>query len=401
MSVRAPDKRPGTHRRSGRRRRVDAHEPPLFGFAPPPTPRDTGVGRHRPRRRRGAVRTVLVRLLWTLLLSGLLIGGAALYFQSQKRPVTRVPPKPPAGSPALLAWSVHGTGRSYMAVVGLPPGRPPVVVAVPGQTQVDLPSGGPKMIEQAGPTPGTVVAALQAAFDQPIGHYLVTEVGDFENLIDRLGGISVLLEEPITWEGQDFGPGDATLTGGAAALYLETAAPQDVTGRWEDVLTGVLGSVGGPNFAQLSLGTTDDPAMVSSLLVRARGAAVLELPTAPIEGSEGIQVDRRALNDMRLSRFPGIGGKLVRVIVLNGNGKPGIGDAISTLLAPAGYRVVASQNMSSFDTPVTQVIAATTDFLGQANKVHDLLGVGKVYVGPQPTGIADITIVVGKDYAEA
>jgi hypothetical protein len=32
-----------------------------------------------------------------------------------------------------------------------------------------------------------------------------------------------------------------------------------------------------------------------------------------------------------------------------------------------------------------------------AEAVRALSGVGKVYVGPQPTGIADITIVAGRD----
>jgi hypothetical protein len=92
---------------------------------------------------------------------------------------------------------------------------------------------------------------------------------------------------------------------------------------------------------------------------------------------------------------------LIRVIVLNGNGQPGNGSEISTLLAPSGYRVVSSQNLGSFDAEETQVIAATTELLGKANDVRGLLGLGRVYVGSQPTGIADITIVVGKDYSQA
>jgi hypothetical protein len=35
-----------------------------------------------------------------------------------------------------------------------------------------------------------------------------------------------------------------------------------------------------------------------------------------------------------------------------------------------------------------------------AEEVRGLLRLGKVYVGPQPTGIADITLVVGKDYSQ-
>jgi hypothetical protein len=162
----------------------------------------------------------------------------------------------------------------------------------------------------------------------------------------------------------------------------------------------VLGALGAPNLAVGSLGAMENPLLVPSLLARAKGAPVLELPTAIIEGSGGRQVDTRALNALRLSHFPGIEGKLVRVIVLNGNGQPGVGAEISTLLAPSGYRVVSSQNTETFDASETQVIAATTEFLAAADEVRGLMGLGKVYVGPQPTGIADITIVVGKDYSQ-
>ena len=40
-------------------------------------------------------------------------------------------------------------------------------------------------------------------------------------------------------------------------------------------------------------------------------------------------------------------------------------------------------------------------FLGRAQDVQRLMGAGNVYVGSQPTGIADITIVVGKDFTGA
>ncbi len=69
------------------------------------------------------------------------------------------------------------------------------------------------------------------------------------------------------------------------------------------------------------------------------------------------------------------------------------------MLAPSGYRVVSSQNPETFDTSETQVVAAMTEFLTEAEQVRGPLGLGKVYVGPQPTGIADITIVMGKDYS--
>ena len=45
-----------------------------------------------------------------------------------------------------------------------------------------------------------------------------------------------------------------------------------------------------------------------------------------------------------------------------------------------------------------QVVAGDESFIPEADQVVATLGVGKVYVGVQPTGIADVTIIVGKDF---
>jgi hypothetical protein len=59
---------------------------------------------------------------------------------------------------------------------------------------------------------------------------------------------------------------------------------------------------------------------------------------------------------------------------------------------------VAIQEASRRIIASTEVVASGDSFLPQAQQVQQLLKVGTVYVGTQPTGIADITIVMGKDY---
>ena len=61
-------------------------------------------------------------------------------------------------------------------------------------------------------------------------------------------------------------------------------------------------------------------------------------------------------------------------------------------------RIVAAQDDAYHNEPLTQVVASDSSFLPQAQQVIALLKAGNVYVGAQPTGIADITIVVGKDF---
>jgi hypothetical protein len=133
------------------------------------------------------------------------------------------------------------------------------------------------------------------------------------------------------------------------------------------------------------------------LLQRAHGATVVEVPTGPsVQG--GVAPDPKQLKTLISSRIGPALGELVRVIVENGNGRPGQGAAIGELLAPRGFLVVASQNASSFDVAQSQIVAANQSFLPWASEAQGLLGAGKVYLGTQPTGVADVTIVVGKDF---
>lgn len=86
------------------------------------------------------------------------------------------------------------------------------------------------------------------------------------------------------------------------------------------------------------------------------------------------------------------------VIVLNGTGAPGVGESVAAHLIPAGFRVVVSQNASSFDHADTLVVANTADLRPVAERVRRLLGVGSVSVAGVPSGLGDVTIVVGRDY---
>lgn len=47
--------------------------------------------------------------------------------------------------------------------------------------------------------------------------------------------------------------------------------------------------------------------------------------------------------------FGGPATEAVPVIVLNGNGVPGIGEAVAERIIPGGFRVAVSQNASDFD----------------------------------------------------
>jgi hypothetical protein len=88
----------------------------------------------------------------------------------------------------------------------------------------------------------------------------------------------------------------------------------------------------------------------------------------------------------------------VNVIVLNGSGLPGVGELVAEQIVPDGFRVVVSQNAANFDHDETLVVVGSADDVALGERVRDLLGTGSVNVSVA-SGIAPVTIVVGKDFA--
>jgi len=87
-----------------------------------------------------------------------------------------------------------------------------------------------------------------------------------------------------------------------------------------------------------------------------------------------------------------------RVEVLNGNGRIGTTGPIAALLVDQGYRIVKTDNADRDDFAETQVIAQGLEHQQDAIDVQRLLGSGEVLLElRQPSGIVDLTIIVGRD----
>ncbi|HEY3374413.1 MAG TPA: LytR C-terminal domain-containing protein [Candidatus Aquicultor sp.] len=91
----------------------------------------------------------------------------------------------------------------------------------------------------------------------------------------------------------------------------------------------------------------------------------------------------------------------VRIIVLNGSGKPGAGKQISDKLVPSGYMIIDVKNASSFDYKTTQIVAYKEDVMDKAKIVQQLLGVGDVVYHPVSQDVAEIAIIAGQDLKPA
>ena len=169
--------------------------------------------------------------------------------------------------------------------------------------------------------------------------------------------------------------------GGAAALQIVLKALAQAGATWDasDLaeahngghVVDALSAVSGPNVVILQ---TDE---VASGVFRA----------SPEHVSQAL-----------VDAFGGPGTEATPVIVLNGNGEPGIGEKVAERLIPGGFRVAVSQNASEFDHPETLIVVGSPDDVGLADRVRDLLGVGSVSVSVG-SGIAPVTVVVGEDFS--
>ncbi|TML02084.1 MAG: hypothetical protein E6G40_01450, partial [Actinobacteria bacterium] len=186
--------------------------PPLDDWPPPEIKARWAAQRERQRRNRELRRKSLLGLV---VIAALVAGIVAL---------TKIGGKghsPPAASPPrseLLAWSVNLGLQRLVTVVAVPGDRPPVAVAIPNATQVDIP-GGPTTIGAASSTTGLTVAAVQSSLGRRVDHYLITDASTVMSLVNQVGGVTVQAESSFAFQGQELGPGQVKLTGGAVLAY--------------------------------------------------------------------------------------------------------------------------------------------------------------------------------------
>jgi hypothetical protein len=278
----------------------------------------------------------------------------------------------------------------------VPPGDPPFAVVAPDDTRVDLPNGAPLTAGQASSTGAASIETAQALVNRRIGHYVYSTPADIAALVDRLGGITFGAQGSIIVNGVPVGPGRTTATGAQVEAYLVGGTGVDRWVRWEDVLSGLLDSKAVPSAWSPVPGRTDTQSTVAALLRDAHGATVVDMPTEHVFGL--LKVDSDGVNAIVDASLKDSVAGLVRVIVQNGNGLPGMGQQVGEALAPYGYRVVDSQNAGSFDEAQTKILASGQEFMRWAEEARGVLGAGMVYLDPQPTGVADVVIIVGKDF---
>jgi len=303
-------------------------------------------------------------------------------------------PEGPAGPSRMLALSVSGTALPHMAVIGAASERRPgAALPIPMEMITIVPGQGETETAQVAQLPG---ASMQVALSNTVGAwaeaYAVITLRQLAVIVDREGGLTVDLPLPVTTGVGVLGPGSTSLTGAQVRALLSVQS-DDAPTYWASVLEGLLAAP--PTLQTGDLAASNGVEVVQQILDGAQGGGTLGFPTKVVAGTVTVAAQPDldgVVTDAFGTQTP------IPAIVQNGNGAPGVGEEVGRMIIPAGFRIVLSQNAATFGLPTTDVIANGDEHLAAAKAARKALGVGRVGVSQVPSGLGDITIVVGEDF---
>ncbi len=270
---------------------------------------------------------------------------------------------------ALLPAVVGSTGFGATGALVIPPSA---IVVVPGQ--------GESTVEDALELePGSAATAISNLLGVWIDDTATLRASQVAQVADETSGVEI--------------GGDAT--GGAEVSTMLGEPDPGGVASLQIVLKAL--ATAGASWDASDLADADNGAHVADALSAVSESNVVTLETDEVASgvfrSSAEQVSRGLVD-----AFGGPATEATPVIVLNGNGVPGVGEQVAERLIPGGFRVALSQNAAEFDHPETLIVVGSPDDVGLAERVRDLLGVGSVSVSVG-SGIAPVTVVVGEDFS--
>lgn len=87
-----------------------------------------------------------------------------------------------------------------------------------------------------------------------------------------------------------------------------------------------------------------------------------------------------------------------RVIILNGNGLPGIARSAADKLLAGDFRIIDIKNAANFNYQKTEIITYTDLGNKYVKTVKQSLGVGIIKKNQIPQDVTDLVVILGKDY---
>lgn len=298
-------------------------------------------------------------------------------------------------APAQLMMFAVQADQPFAAIIGTAAPRPPEIVAVPYNLLTTMPGAGlgsvALAVRQSGALGRTVIANLLGAW---IPHYVSITTDELSSLITQRGGITLNFTRAVRSGDDTLGPGPMKLPGPKVVLYMTESRGGERNYRWEQVLQALFkeGSIPLSKDAQ-----SDDLAAAGAVLAAAKGAIVSEFPSSP--GNAGYRdADPETTSQMLAGTFGIRLGLPEPVTLLNGIDRPALAQAVTSELVPAGFRVTVYGDARGMHHQQSLIYVTNQDAVAFAAKIKEALGVGRVLLSKQQSGLSDITVIVGKDY---
>ena len=136
--------------------------------------------------------------------------------------------------------------------------------------------------------------------------------------------------------------------------------------------------------------------------IPSESVALVPLPVKPISLGDQtfFEPQRQEVAELLLSWWGvklGAEDNIIRVIVYNGAGIPGIAGEAAQVLIRNGMRVIDTKNADRFDYDES-LIVVQDGTLENGQRVKDVLGVGTIVDQPSEQDVADIIVIIGTDY---
>jgi hypothetical protein len=388
--------------------------------AEPPAPVPTAdILVSRPPRRRLPVVALVVALLVAVAAGGVLYGlrsdpaaGGSGAVGRQSTLLVQV--RGDDGS--AVASALYGSGGGQDGVAVLLPSR--VIAVVPGAGEQML--GGVLGLDDGTALARSTVADLLGV---RVDSHWVLDRAALVALVDAVDGVVVDLATDLVRGRTVVVPagGGRPLTGEQAAmLLLDRPADTDdiqyqprVQAVLQSVLTRLPADVSRVVSA-LPASSRPDAAALRRLpeLARASADRSLLYQTLPVkaldtDGTPTYSLDTAGVDSLVRARLasavlPGRGQEGKRVLVVNGAGTPGLGQSVRNRIVPKGFTFVGSRNETPFGRGQTVVVAFSGEAgtLARAAELARAVGLpeAEVQVSAQKQSIADLMVVVGRDF---
>ena len=413
----------------------------VTGSTPSPPPGDplrsvtvTAARHHAPRPPRTDLaaardRSLAIFLACVVVLA-LAVGGGVAYLAHGRHDARHVTVPTVSVQHTVFTQLSGPQGLAAAAILAVGDHVDGVSVLVPRQLILDSAASGPQpLYEVFARTPTGPAQALSDALGVRLdGSWTLTTSG-LSALVDALGGVRVDVDQEIVVGGIAIAPGTGQLLAGpqaaAVAIALNADEPEEKRlARFHSVLSGVLAALPPDAVAVQRLLTglghgsisTLSPDRLAATLTALRTQAAADglpgtvLPVRSVEAGDalvyGLDPTRAPAlikDQLAGALLPEPEGGVVRVLVRNGVGTPGLENAARTRLAAAGLRYVPGGNADRFGLARTTVMIASSSDQDRARgvKVAAALGLPAATIAVNPLGsnLADVIVALGQDFA--